>query len=256
MVEAVRGCENKVVRWLILLFFLSTSANYAKERLGMQRHYDLEEAKKLWAREPDDNRVFMAASVDINEYPPDIQAIIKEEADKRRAIQSEQSKSNESPKKQNTFLSDLGFDYSSAQTNDLHSAEKLISFGFGAAIFSASVTLIFSVASLFGYDLIGLGASGLLDAIIVFSLAYGIYKKSRICAVIVFFYFVLSKIVLLVEFDGKHTGATIFVAILFGFYFFQGIRGTFAYHRLIKSGYSEKDMAEEEDVVYRKGQYK
>jgi predicted phage tail protein len=48
--------------------------------------YDLEEVRKLWRREPDDNRVFRAATEDIEEYPPEIQTIIKEEAEQRRKV--------------------------------------------------------------------------------------------------------------------------------------------------------------------------
>jgi hypothetical protein len=54
----------------------------------IQKTYNMEEARKLWHQEPDDNRVYRAADKDINEYPPEIQAIIKEEADNRRARRS------------------------------------------------------------------------------------------------------------------------------------------------------------------------
>jgi len=54
----------------------------------IQKTYNMEEARKLWHQEPDDNRVYMAADKDIKEYPPEIQAIIKEEADNRRARNS------------------------------------------------------------------------------------------------------------------------------------------------------------------------
>lgn len=53
-----------------------------------KEHYDLEEIRKLWQQEPDDSMVFKAANQDIEEYPPEIQAIIKEEAERRRAIQA------------------------------------------------------------------------------------------------------------------------------------------------------------------------
>ena len=44
----------------------------------------MEEIKGLWKQEPDDNRVFRAATEDIKEYAPEVQTVIKEEAERRR----------------------------------------------------------------------------------------------------------------------------------------------------------------------------
>jgi len=49
------------------------------------KNYNTEEVKELWKQEPDDNIVFRAATKDIEEYPQEIQSIIKEEAERRRA---------------------------------------------------------------------------------------------------------------------------------------------------------------------------
>ena len=46
--------------------------------------YNLERAKELWRQEPDDSVVFKAATEDIEEYPSEIQDVIKEEAERRR----------------------------------------------------------------------------------------------------------------------------------------------------------------------------
>lgn len=55
--------------------------------------YDIEKAKKLWSQEPDNNSVFRAATEDIKEYPPEIQTIIKEEAERRlKAIEEEKER--------------------------------------------------------------------------------------------------------------------------------------------------------------------
>ncbi len=59
-----------------------------------KKRYDLEEVKRLWRREPDDDMVFRAANQDIEEYPPEIQTIIKEEAERRHAIQAIQAVPN------------------------------------------------------------------------------------------------------------------------------------------------------------------
>lgn len=50
------------------------------------KKYSLEEARELWRQEPDDNVIFKAATEDIEEYSPEIQAVIKEEAKRRRRL--------------------------------------------------------------------------------------------------------------------------------------------------------------------------
>lgn len=50
------------------------------------KKYSLEEARELWRQEPDDNVIFKAATEDIEEYSPEIQAVIKEEAERRRRL--------------------------------------------------------------------------------------------------------------------------------------------------------------------------
>lgn len=47
---------------------------------------NLEKTRELWRQEPDDNAIFKAATEDIEEYTPEIQAVIKEEAERRRKI--------------------------------------------------------------------------------------------------------------------------------------------------------------------------
>ena len=46
--------------------------------------YNIEEVKELWRQEPDDKAILRAATKDIEEYPPEIQAVIKKEAERRR----------------------------------------------------------------------------------------------------------------------------------------------------------------------------
>ena len=53
-----------------------------------QKNYDLEEVRKLWRQETDDDRVFRAATKDLEEYSTETQTIIKEEADRRREFSS------------------------------------------------------------------------------------------------------------------------------------------------------------------------
>jgi len=198
-----------------------------------KNRYDLEEVRQLWQQEPDDNRVFRASTEDIEGYPLEIQAIIKEEAERRRI-----AKTNTEPIPKQTMLqkgfSSVGLYCDPKETKDLESANQLIRLAFWTAIIGASITLVLSVVACFGYSVLGLVVTplGLVHAVVIFALAYGIHKRSRICAVITFVYFVVSKIVQCVEIGNEKP---IYWGILFGFFLFQGIRGTFAYHRLRRS---------------------
>jgi hypothetical protein len=71
-----------------------------------------------------------------------------------------------------------------------------------------------------------------IDVVLTFGLSFGIYKKSRICAVIMFGYFIFSKILLWEILKGDPLG--LIVSIAFIYFFWQGVQGTFAYHKITK----------------------
>jgi len=60
----------------------------------MCRYKSIQEVKELWRQEPDDKAVFKAATEDIEEYPPEIQAVIKEEAERRRKLNEKAEESH------------------------------------------------------------------------------------------------------------------------------------------------------------------
>lgn len=68
-----------------------------------------------------------------------------------------------------------------------------------------------------------------VEIALIFLFSFGVYRKSRVSSVLLLLYFVSSKIYLWID-----ASALIGVpmALVFGFFFFQGVRGTFAYHRL------------------------
>jgi hypothetical protein len=119
---------------------------------------------------------------------------------------------------------------------DLQKAEKAIKSAWIAAVISGSITLFVAVLALVGVRLFNFTAWVLIDVVLIFGLAYGIYRKNRVCAVIMFIYFIISKIYMLVTVGGL---AGLPLAILFAYFFFQGIRGTFAYHKLKSNGSSQ-----------------
>jgi len=99
-------------------------------------------------------------------------------------------------------------------------------------IVSGCVTLALTLIAMSGTSLLGFSAWELVDVALIFGLTLGIYMKSRICAVAMFIYFIIAKIVLIAE-TGQVTGFP--MALLFAYFFWLGISGTFAYHKLKNS---------------------
>jgi serine/threonine-protein kinase len=109
---------------------------------------------------------------------------------------------------------------------------KQIKYAWVAASISGLFTLTFALLAISGTSLFGYSAWELVDAALVFGLAFGIYKKSRICAVVTFAYFIGSKIYMMVE-AGQPNG--IVLGMVFAFFYYQGVMGTFAYHKIVRS---------------------
>ena len=101
-----------------------------------------------------------------------------------------------------------------------------------AGLISGCITLLVTMLAISGTSILGFDAWNFMDVALVFGLTYGIYKKSRVCAVLMLAYFVASKIFMAIE--GCPRGGII-LSLVFAYYFAQGISGTFAYHRLLKS---------------------
>ena len=107
-----------------------------------------------------------------------------------------------------------------------------------AAMISGIITLAGSIA-LFNkqpdlqFSLINM--LSLVDALIIFCMAYGIYRRSRLCAVLMFEYFLLSKLFIISVSTHINLG-TLIVGAIFLYFLFQGVRGTFAFHTYRNSG--------------------
>lgn len=70
------------------------------------------------------------------------------------------------------------------------------------------------------------------DAVLAFACAWGMYRKSRAAAVVIFVYFIFSKINIGISI-GRIPGLS--VALIFLYYYGRAIQGTFAFHRLEKA---------------------
>jgi hypothetical protein len=108
---------------------------------------------------------------------------------------------------------------------------KKIKNGWVAALISAVMTLGVTLIAMSGTAVLGFSAWELIDVALILGLAFGIYKKSRTSAVIMLVYFVASKILIMVE-SGKPTG--LLMGMVFVYFYWQGVVGTFAYHTLKK----------------------
>lgn len=84
--------------------------------------------------------------------------------------------------------------------------------------------------------LLATGAYFLLyQVFLVFGLSYGVYRKSRVCAILLFTGFLADRIKSLLKLNNLHFigwCGVILGIITLGSFFIQGIYGTFAYHRL------------------------
>ena len=120
-----------------------------------------------------------------------------------------------------------GVEITSEEAMDKDKANNAIKSAWIAAIVSAGFTLIAAVTGLFGLDL-----SALWIVIVMLGLAFGIYKKNRACAVILFVYWVVGAIW---EIAVSGLTGSLPLGIVFAICFFWGIRGTFAYHRIVKA---------------------
>jgi hypothetical protein len=101
---------------------------------------------------------------------------------------------------------------------------------------SGACTLAVTLLAIFGTSILGASAWGLLDVALIFGLTFGIYKKSRTCAVLMLVYFVASKIYQITLTD-KPSGLV--MGVVFIYYFAMGTKGTFAYHRILKAHRSQ-----------------
>jgi hypothetical protein len=118
--------------------------------------------------------------------------------------------------------------------SDLDGAKDATRFGMWCAILVAGVTALFVVLSFFGIRFMAITPAALLDAALFAAIAYGLSKYSRFAAAAGFALFLVEKIYAVVA-TGSILGAGVLgVVILFGF--LNGVRGAFAYQKLLAAG--------------------
>lgn len=123
---------------------------------------------------------------------------------------------------------------------DIEKANKAIKDAYICGIGWGLLVLIFSFPNITLLDLLG--------AFIILGLAFGIYKRSRVCAIMIFILWILLVVDRgLVLVKGPIESESLFLMLILiivgipfvgvlSYFFFQGIRGTFVYHKMINIG--------------------
>jgi hypothetical protein len=97
-----------------------------------------------------------------------------------------------------------------------------------AACISAGLTLIFSVLGAIGViSLPGYDAWNLIDVAILAALAYGVWRRSRVCAVLLLLYGIANEVFL--AFD--ETARFSLLRVVFIYFYFRGAIQIFRDHR-------------------------
>ena len=94
------------------------------------------------------------------------------------------------------------------------------------AIVSGLLILVMTFAGAFKFT-----PFNIIDASFVFGMAYGVYRKSRTCAILLFIYYVGCRFDMYQR-TGNPSNAVGLLAIAFTVAFFLGILGTFAVHSI------------------------
>jgi hypothetical protein len=100
-----------------------------------------------------------------------------------------------------------------------------------AGAISTTVTLVITTLAVAGTRLLGFTGWEFFDVALLAGLTFGIYKRSRACAMVMVAYFVISK-VLLIRSTGQANGLVL--GAVFLYFYIQGAIGTFAFHRALK----------------------
>lgn len=99
---------------------------------------------------------------------------------------------------------------------------KKIRSGFYLGIASGFITTVFALVSKEPFMFI--------DVAFIFALSIGIFFKSRVCATLMVIYFIVSKIIMIIETEGQAlTGIPVALVFLYGFC--SAMIATYQYHR-------------------------
>jgi len=117
------------------------------------------------------------------------------------------------------------------EDQDIMKLHKHIRNAWIAGCISASITLIVSVGSIFFPEITastGFDAWGIIDALFVAGLSFGIYHENRFCALGLLVYFVIAKIIMALDADNFKI---VVQGMIFIYFFFRGTVAAFQLRR-------------------------
>lgn len=113
---------------------------------------------------------------------------------------------------------------------DYVKADKAVKNAVIAALVSAGVTAVLSVFTIFtNVEVLPVSPAFFVDIVVMLGLAFGVYKKSRVCAVLLLLYYLIGQISVWLSLGNV---SSLPMALVFCYFYVQGIRGTFAYHSM------------------------
>lgn len=118
---------------------------------------------------------------------------------------------------------------------NLEQANTAIRIAWKMSLVSIFVTIMLTLVYASGGSFAQVDWWNWVDIVLMLALTYGVYKKNRASAVTLFAYYVVGKIYIWIIY-GVFLGVPI--AAVFAYFFFRGIQGALAYHRLT-NGYEE-----------------
>lgn len=117
----------------------------------------------------------------------------------------------------------------------LTKAESKIRLCAAMGFLSAGLTFLFSILTLSDISVMGYTKDTMIFNIIegafIAVFGFGIIKKSRICAILLFAHFCFGKIFVLIR-DLNYATSLVVPILFWGSIYWGGITGTFAYHKL------------------------
>jgi hypothetical protein len=131
------------------------------------------------------------------------------------------------------------------QIESLSDACRVARQGTWAACFVAGMTAVLALVSIAAPTPLGIpvNAWSLIDAVIFGIIAWGIYRLSRVAAVMALIYYMIGQVSMIAaSFESGRKYSVGPIAILMILAFVNSIRGTFAYHRLRKASSDRVDV--------------
>lgn len=100
-----------------------------------------------------------------------------------------------------------------------------------AGLIIAAIQAVLVALALAGAQQLGVDAWVSIDVAIGLALVYGVHRKSRVCAVLLLSYFLLGRILLMIQ-SGMPGGLVVTAVV--AYYYGRGVLGTFEYHRFVR----------------------